>query len=128
MKGETGMHAMILAFESPGDFARRQDKAQYKAYMEGWYAYGGSLEKAGVLKSGGALLGPETATVISLKDGKRVVEDGPFTDSKEQLGGFFIIEVGSIDEAAKWAKSCPAAKEGRVDVRAVPDDYPIGGE
>ncbi|HNR77191.1 MAG TPA: hypothetical protein PKM48_08675, partial [Parvularculaceae bacterium] len=67
------MHAMILAFESPGDFARRQDKAQYKAYMEGWYAYGGSLEKAGVLKSGGALLGPETATVISLKDGRRVV-------------------------------------------------------
>lgn len=117
------MHAMILAFESPGDFARRQDKAQYKTYMEGWYAYGGSLEKAGVFKSGGALLGPETATVVSIKNGKRIVEDGPFTDSKEQLGGYFVIEVGSLDEAAQWAKKCPAAKEGRVDVRVIPDAF-----
>lgn len=122
------MHAMILALESPGDFARRQDKAQYKAYMDGWYAFGGSLEKAGILKCGAALLGPETATVISIKDGKRVVEDGPFTDSKEQLGGYFVIEVASIDEATNWAKNCPAAKNGRVEVRAVPEDYPLGGE
>ncbi|MCB2098926.1 MAG: YciI family protein [Parvularculaceae bacterium] len=122
------MHAMILALESPGDFARRTDKAQYKVYMEGWRAFSGSLEKAGILRNAAALVGPDSATVVSIKDGKRVVEDGPFTDSKEQLGGFFLIEVASLDEAAKWAKTCPAAKEGRVDVRAVPDDYPMGDE
>lgn len=115
------MKAMILAFEAPGDFAKRADKAQYKAYMDEWYAYGGSLEKAGILRNGAALHGPETATVISIKNCKRSVEDGPFTDSKEQLGGFFVVEVGSLEEAVDWGRKCPAAKSGRVDVRAVPD-------
>jgi hypothetical protein len=115
------MKAMILAYEAPGDFAKRTDKAQYKSYMDGWYAFGGALEKAGILRNGAALENPETATVITLKDGRRVVEDGPYPDSKEQLGGFFVIEVGSIDEAANWAKQCPAAKNGRVDVHVVPD-------
>ena len=115
------MKAMILGFEAPGDFAKRTDKAQYKAYIDEWYAFSGSLEKAGILRNAAALLGPETATVVSIRNGRRSVEDGPFTDSKEQLGGYFVIEVGSLDEAAKWATSCPAAKNGRVDVRLVPD-------
>lgn len=115
------MKAMILAFEAPGDFARRADKAQYKAYMDGWYAYGGSLVEAGVFCSGAALLGPETATVISIRDGKRVIEDGPFTDSKEQLGGYFVIEVETLEQASEFAKTCPAAVNGRVDVRVIPD-------
>lgn len=115
------MKAMILAFEAPGDFAKRTEKAQFKAYMDGWRAYGGALEKAGVLRKGAALQGPETATVISTMNGKRTVEDGPFTDSKEQLGGFFVVEVASLDEAVEWGKKCPAAKTGRVDVRAIPD-------
>ncbi len=115
------MKAMILAFEAPGDFARRADKAQFKAYMDGWYAFGGSLEKAGILRNGAPLMGPETATKVSVRDGRRTVEDGPFSDSKEQLGGFFLIEVASLDEAAQWAKQCPAAKDGRIDVRVVPD-------
>jgi hypothetical protein len=115
------MKAMILAFESPGDFARRSNPAQYQAYMDGWYDYGGSLEKAGVLRSGAALEGPETATLVSIADGRRRVEDGPFSDSKEQLGGYFVIEVASLEEAATWAAKCPAAVEGRVDVRVVPD-------
>ena len=117
------MHAMILAYESPGEFARRTDKAQYKAYIDGWYAYSGALGQAGVLRNAAALLGPETATVVDIKNGRRIVEDGPYTDSKEQLGGFFVIEVASLDDAAEWAKKCPAAKEGRVDVRAVPAGF-----
>jgi hypothetical protein len=115
------MKAMILAYEAPGDFARRTDKAQYKAYMDGWYAFGGSLERAGILKNSAALEAPETATVLTVENGKRTVEDGPFSDSKEQLGGFFVIEVGSMDEAVDWAKKCPAARNGRVDVHVVPE-------
>lgn len=115
------MKAMILAFESPGDFAKRSDKAQYESYMAGWYAFGGALEKAAILRSGAALHGPDTATMVSNEGGRRRVEDGPFSDSKEQLGGYFIIEVGSLDEAAAWASKCPAAVNGRVDVRVVPD-------
>lgn len=116
------MKAMLLAFETPGDFAlRRADKATFDAYMGEWIAYSGALEKAGVIRGGAALKEPETATVVSIENGRRRVEDGPFADTKEQLGGYFILEVADLDEAARWAARCPAAKTGRVDVRAVPD-------
>ena len=115
------MKAMILAYEAPGDFAKRADKALYKAYTDSWYAFGGALEKAGILRNGAALQGPESATVLSMNGDRRVVEDGPYSDSKEQLGGFFVIEVASMDEAVDWAEKCPAAKGGRVDVHVVPE-------
>lgn len=116
------MKAMILAYESPGDFAlRRADKQTFDAYMGGWFAYSDALNKAGVARGGAALKEPETATVVSTGNGRRRVEDGPFADTKEQLGGYFIIEVADLDEAARWAAKCPAAKTGFVDVRAIPD-------
>ena len=114
------MKFMILAYESPDDFARRNDAREFNAYMGEWYAYGGSLEEAQILQSGAALEQPHTATVISLRDGKRTIEDGPYPDTKEQLGGFFIIDVDSLEEAQRWAARCPAAKNGFVDVRPVP--------
>ena len=119
---EINMKAMLLAYETPGDFALRQaEKKTYDAYMGEWFAYSEALTKAGVIRGGAALKEPETATTISIADGRRRVEDGPFADSKEQLGGYFIIEVATLDEAAHWAAKCPAAKTGRIDVRAIPD-------
>lgn len=115
------MKAMILAFEAPGDFAKRTDRAQFKAYMEGWYAYGGGIEQSGKLQSGAAIEAPETATIVKVRDGARIVEDGPYVDSKEQLGGYFVVEVASMDEAVERARNCPAAKNGFVEVRGVPD-------
>lgn len=115
------MKAIIFAFEAPEGFARRKDKARYKAYLDEWYAFGDVLQKAGVFKGGGALQSPETATVIKVANGKRGIEDGPFTDSKEQLGGYFLIEVDTLDQAAALSRKCPAAKDGRVEVRAIPD-------
>ena len=116
------MKAMILAYESPGDFAlRRADKETFDAYMGGWIAYSEAMTKAGVARGGAALKEPATATVVSIRDGFRRVEDGPFADTKEQLGGYFIIEVADLDEATRWAARCPAAKTGFVDVRAIPD-------
>jgi hypothetical protein len=115
------MIAMILAFEAPEDFEKRRNKAAFEGYMAEWRAYADALRHAGIFRSGAALEGPETATVVSVSNGRRSVEDGPFPDSKEQLGGFFMVEVASLDEAARWASKCPAAKNGRVDARAVPD-------
>ena len=116
------MKAMLLAYEPPGDFAlRRADKHTFDAYMGEWFAYSEAMTKAGVIRGGAALKEPETATVVSVESGKRRVEDGPFADAKEQLGGYFILEVANLDEAAGWAAKCPAAKSGRVDVRAIPD-------
>ena len=115
------MKVMILAHESPNDFALRDNKEKFDAYMGAWYAYGGSLKEAGILQSGAALEAPSTATVVSVRDGVRKVEDGPFPDTKEQLGGVFIIDVPDRDKAVEWASKCPAAENGFVDARIIPD-------
>jgi hypothetical protein len=60
---------------------------------------------------------PETGTTVRLKEGKRRVQDGPFADTKEQLGGFTILELPSLDAALDWAARCPAASIGAVEVR-----------
>lgn len=114
------MKVMLLANEAPQDFALREDKEKVQGYMGEWYVFSEGLTKGLGGSEGAALEGPETATVVSVRDGVRHVEDGPYPDAKEQLGGFFIIDVPNMEEAAEWAKKCPATKNGFVDVRAVP--------
>ena len=82
----------------------------YKAYME-------AMTKAGVLKSSGGLQPTSTATTVRIRNEKTQVLDGPFADSKEQLGGFHIIEVEDLDAAISWAASSPTALHGVVEVR-----------
>lgn len=115
------MKVMMLAYEAPEDFALRDDKAKYAAYMGEWYAFGDALEKAGLSRGGAALEQPHAATVLAIRDGKRSVEDGPFPDAKEQLGGYFLLETPDLETAAQWAAKCPAAARGRVEVRVIPD-------
>lgn len=115
------MKIMILASEAPEDFALRDNEEKFGDYIGAWYAYGGSLQEAGIYQGGGALEPPSTATVVSVRDGVRKVEDGPFPDTKEQLGGFFVIDAPDLEAGAEWAKKCPAAKNGFVDVRVIPD-------
>lgn len=115
------MKVMILANEAPEDFALRENEEKLGAYMEGWRAYSDALRTAGVLVDGAALQPSSAATVVSVRDGRRKVEDGPFADSKEQLGGFFLIEVPDLDAAAEWAARCPAAINGCADARIIPD-------
>lgn len=115
------MKVMILAHEAPEDFAQRESKQTSGAYLGAWRAYGASLREAGAYLSGAALEAPSAATVVSVRNGVRKVEDGPFPDSKEQLVGFAVIEAADLAAAADWAAKCPAAKNGFVDVRVVPD-------
>lgn len=114
------MKVMLLANEAPEDFALRENKEKFEGYMGEWYVFSEDLNKNLGETIGAALEGPETATVVSVRDGVRHVEDGPYPDAKEQLGGFFIIDAPDMKVAADWAKKCPAAKNGFVDVRAVP--------
>jgi hypothetical protein len=82
----------------------------YKGYME-------AMTKAGVLKASSGLKPTSTATTVRTVDGKAQVLDGPYADSKEQLGGFHIIEAPDLDAAISWAARSPTAIHGIVEVR-----------
>jgi hypothetical protein len=84
----------------------------YKAYME-------AMAKAGVLKDSRGLQPSSAATTVRIRSDKTQVLDGPYADSKEQLGGFHIIEVADLDAAIAWAARCPTALHGVVEVRPV---------
>ena len=87
--------------------------------MDAWIAYTQAMVDAGVMRGGNALKPGTTATTVRLRDGRRDVQDGPYIDSKEELGGYFVIEVAGLDEALQWAARNPAASYGAVEVRPV---------
>jgi hypothetical protein len=89
---------------------QEQGVAAYMAYSE-------ALTKAGVLTSSNRLQPSSAATTVRIADGKSQVLDGPYVDSKEQLGGYFLIDVPDLDAALSWAARCPGASHGVVEVR-----------
>lgn len=108
------MQYAILIYETPDDFAARNDHRKDE-YWGPWFAYSQAASEAGKTVGGACLQGPDTGT--TLKAG--TVEDGPYADTREQLGGFFLIEAETLDEAMDWAARCPAAASGAVEVRPV---------
>ena len=89
---------------------RQRGVAAYQAYIE-------ALTKAGVLKGSQRLQPSSTATTVRISDGKPKVLDGPYADSREQFGGYFLIDVPDLDAAISWASRCPATGHGVVEVR-----------
>ncbi len=81
-------------------------------------AYIGALQDAGVFVATDWLLPTVTATTVSMRDGQAVVHDGPFAETQEQLGGYFVIEAPDLEVALQWAKRCPGVHYGQVEVRA----------
>ncbi|CAB3799341.1 hypothetical protein LMG28614_04944 [Paraburkholderia ultramafica] len=94
------------------DSERQQGAAVYQAYTE-------SLNKAGALVGANRLQQTDTATTVRLVDGKPQVLDGPYSDSKEQLAGYYLIDVPNLDAAIAWASRCPGAAHGTMEVRPV---------
>jgi hypothetical protein len=92
-----------------------QQKQGYAAYM----AYTEALKKAGAYVGSNRLQPIATATTVRVVDGKSQVLDGPFIDSKEQLGGYYLIEAPDLDSALAWAARCPGAGHGTIEVRPV---------
>ncbi len=87
--------------------------------MQQYKEFGQNAAKAGVLGSGNALEPVSTATSVRVRDGKVSITDGPFAETKEQLGGYYILECEDLDEALKWAAQIPDARNGTVEVRPV---------
>lgn len=111
------MQYLIMAMETEDEFAAREDPQRSGEYWAGWQAYLAALTRSGVLTGAGGLHAPTTATTVRLRDGQRVVHDGPYADTKEQLGGYFVIEVPDLDAALQWAARSPSAARGSVEVR-----------
>ncbi|GAC1524522.1 MAG: YciI family protein [Vulcanimicrobiaceae bacterium] len=117
--GSEGMQYALVIYERASDFAIRESPDDAATYWSGWAAYNDALENAGIRFGGAALRGPETATTVrSGRDGY-VVHDGPYADTKEQLGGVLLLDVATQDEALRWAARCPAATSGAIEVRPV---------
>ena len=87
--------------------------------MEAYMAYTQALKEAGVLVAGDALHPASSGTVVRVRDGKTQVLDGPYAEAKEQLGGYYLIEVPDLDKALEWAARCPGASAGTMEVRPI---------
>jgi hypothetical protein len=111
------MNYTILIYEAPADYAQRQDPAKQPAYSAGWARYTKALMDAGIFVAGAGLQGPDSATVLRQRNGQRLVQDGPYAETKEQLGGFYVISAPDLDTALDWASRCPALPNGLVEVR-----------
>jgi hypothetical protein len=112
------MEFMLMFYETPEDFAPR-DTAAAPVHMAAWTAYIGAMKGSGAMTSGNGLQPPHLSTTVRLRAGKRQVQDGPFAETREQLGGYVILNVDSLDAALEWAARAPCAATGGVEVRPV---------
>lgn len=115
------MHYALLIYETQELFDARSTPEQ-NVHLEPWKAYYQALLESGLYVGGNPLAAPDTtATTVRVRGGQRHVQDGPFADTKEQLGGFMIIDAPTLDVALEWAARCPAAEYGSVEVRPLAD-------
>lgn len=113
------MQYMLLMTETESDFAKRHDPEQAQSYWGGWQAFIQAMSEAGVIVNGDGLQSPQMGTTVRVREGQRLVQDGPFADTKEQLAGYFVIEVPDLESALEWAMRSPSAATASVEVRPV---------
>jgi hypothetical protein len=90
-----------------------------KAVMDAYFAFSREVDEAGAMLGGEGLQPTSSATTVRVRDGERTITDGPFAETKEQLGGFYLLECKDLDEAIEWAAKIPGAQSGSVEVRPV---------
>jgi hypothetical protein len=119
------MKYMLLLY---GDESAREGMSEEdaKAQLSRWSAYSDELVKAGAFVSGEGLQPSATSTTVRFERGERILSDGPFAETKEQLGGFYVIECRELDEALAWAAKLPSAETGHTEIRPV-IDYQASG-
>jgi hypothetical protein len=107
------MRYLILIYEN--EATTPQDPSEF----EKWTDYTARLKASGCYVDGRALQPTSTATTVRVKNGKTLTTDGPFAETKEQLGGFYLVDCKDLDEALKWASEIPSASRGPVEVRPI---------
>jgi hypothetical protein len=111
------MQYTLLIYMDREKFAARANPDQGEAFWGAFVPYMQALYAAGIVVAGTGLEPPEMATTVDLRDDKRLVQDGPYADTKEQLGGLFIIDVADLDTALEWAARCPVEAGTLLEVR-----------
>lgn len=112
------MQYILLIYGDP-TLAGARTEEEARATTAEYFEYTEGLRQAGVMVAGEPLEGAQTATTVRERDGKQVVSDGPFAETREVLGGFYIVDCGSLDEALEHAGRCPGARTGSIEVRPI---------
>jgi hypothetical protein len=119
------MQYMLLIYNDPAREPAYGSPA-FQEMMAGFFALNERMNSDGVLRSGEGLQGIETATTVRIKSGKVETMDGPFAETREHLGGYYVIDVPDLDTALKYAALVPAAQFGTIEVRPLMDYNPAG--
>jgi len=115
------MQYLLLIYDDERAAAARYeaDPASIEKEMEGYFALNATLKAGNQLLAGEALEPVSTATTLRIRDGETITTDGPFAETKEQLGGFYLIEAKDLDEACELAAQIPAAHTGSIELRPI---------
>jgi hypothetical protein len=110
---------MLLIYDDEHEWAALPD-AEREAIFGEYRAFTGEIRESGNFLNGAPLHPTSTATSVRVRDGETLVTDGPFAETKEQLGGFYLVEAADADEAIALAARIPSARYGTIEVRPVP--------
>jgi hypothetical protein len=110
------MKYMLLIHDEEQVWANMSEEERNGLYQD-YAALGAQLREQGAFVDGAQLQPTSTATTVRIRDGEQVVIDGPFAETKEQLGGYYLIETETVDEALEWAAKIPSARLGAIEVR-----------
>jgi hypothetical protein len=110
------MEYLLLIYDREADFAK-MNEAEYAAMYQEYGRFTQSIQQSGTFRAGKQLQPVATASTVRVRDGKRQVTDGPFAETREQLGGFYMIEAKDLDEALAIAEQIPSARAGSIEVR-----------
>ena len=111
------MKYMLLMYAHEADAP--QSPEAYQGAAKAWQAYSKEIDAAGVVVSHSGLSSITNATTVRVRDGKTLTADGPFAETHEQLGGYYLLECANLDEALGWAAKIPSATYGSIEVRPV---------
>jgi hypothetical protein len=110
------MQYLILIYENEAESRARAPEVQQKTWGD-YMTFTKSIKESGNFKAGDALQKTSTATTVRIRDGKQLVTDGPFAETREQLGGYYLIEAKDLDEARAIAARIPTALYGSIEIR-----------
>lgn len=112
------MRYLLLIYSNEAE-GMQQTPTQQEAEMQAYGAFTAEVQKTGVFRSGEALLPAAQTTTVRMQQGRLTTTDGPFAETKEQLGGFYELDCANLDEAIQWAAKIPGAQKGSIEIRPI---------